>query len=188
MRARMALKYAGIDVEIREIALRQKPQSMLQVSPKGTVPVLVLTNGNVLEESLDIVFWALAQQDKQGWLAVDIVVAKALIAENDGDFKQALDRYKYPDRFPNALPADYRSQGEIFLQRLERRLNESQYLLAETISVADIAIFPFIRQFVAVDSAWFALAPYPKLAAWLSQLVESNLFLSIMQKQPTFVD
>jgi glutathione S-transferase len=188
MRARMALKYADIEVEIREISLRQKPTAMLQVSPKGTVPVLVLPNGTVLEESLDIVYWALAQQDQQSWLGVDLDLAKVLIADNDGNFKKALDRYKYPDRFPDALQADYRTQGEVFLQRLERQLNQNRYLLAETISVADIAIFPFIRQFAAVDSAWFASAPYPKLQTWLSHLVESTLFISIMQKQPTYVD
>lgn len=188
MRARMTLMYAGIDVQIREIDLRQKPSALLQVSPKGTVPVLVLPNGSIFEESLDIVYWALAQQDEQGWLAVDLDLAKVLIAENDGAFKKALDRYKYPDRFPDALQADYRTQGEVFLQRLERQLNQNRYLLAETISVADTVIFPFIRQFAAVDSAWFASAPYPKLQTWLSHLVESTLFISIMQKQPTYVD
>jgi glutathione S-transferase len=188
MRARMALKYAGIEVEIREISLREKPVSMLQVSPKGTVPVLVLPEGTVLEQSLDIMQWALSQRDLDGWLSADETQMLDLIAENDGEFKCALDRYKYPARYTENVQGAYRAQGEMFLNKLEARLMQTNYLFKNTITLADIAIFPFVRQFAAVDSAWFERAPYPKLKAWLEGLVNSALFVSIMQKQPTFVD
>lgn len=188
MRARMALKYAGVKVEIREISLRDKPKSMLDVSPKGTVPVLVLATGEVLEQSLDIMHWALTQSDIDGWLAVDLPQAQMLIDENDGKFKWALDRYKYPERYPDHPQQFYRAQGEAFLQKLEDLLTKQQYLLNSKISIADIAIFPFIRQFAAVDAAWFAETNYPALRGWLAGLVGSSLFESIMQKQPTFVD
>lgn len=188
MRARMALKYAGIAVETREIALKDKPKSMLQVSPKGTVPVLVLADGAVLEESLDIMRWALQQRDNDGWLDADSQLTARLIAENDGSFKQALDKYKYAIRFPEQPAESYRSQGELFLQKLEALLNQHRYLLEDRISQADIAIFPFIRQFATVDAAWFEKAPYPKLKGWLNEMVESVLFVSIMEKQPTYQD
>ena len=188
MRARMALKYAGVPVEIREISLRDKPKSMLEASPKGTVPVLVLQDGQVLAQSLEIMYWALAQRDEDAWLAVDLEHAQALIEENDGDFKYALDRYKYPDRYPEQQQLFYRAQGEVFLQKLETLLAAHPYLLSARLSMADIAIFPFIRQFAAVDAVWFAQASYPKARVWLAGLVGSTLFESIMQKQPTFVD
>jgi len=188
MRARMALKYAGIAVEIREISLKDKPRSMLKVSPKATVPVLVLSDGIVLEESLDIMRWALKQSDKAGWLDVDSERLQALVAENDGSFKQALDKYKYAIRFPEQTADTYRSQGELFLRELEVLLSQNRYLLKDSISQADIAIFPFIRQFSGVDVAWFEIAPYPKLKVWLNGLVESELFVSIMEKQPTYLE
>ena len=192
MRARMALKHAGVAVEIREISLREKPAHMLQVSPKGTVPVLVLASGEVIEQSLDIMHWALKQPRvsadlNNGWLNVDLAIAQSLIAQNDGDFKSALDRYKYPERYPEKSQAEHRAQGEVFLQRLEELLQTHDYLLANHVSLADIAIFPFIRQFVAVDAAWFESAPYPKLCVWLKALTSSALFISIMEKQPTYI-
>jgi len=188
MRARMALKYSGIDVEIREISLRDKPRSMLNVSPKGTVPVLVLPDGSVLEESLDIMRWALQQGDVHGWLRADSAMTAQLIAENDGNFKNALDKYKYAIRFPEQSADDYRGEGEQFLHKLESLLSTSRYLMKDQITLADIAIFPFIRQFSGVDTAWFETAPYPNLRTWLQGLVASELFLSIMEKQPTYIE
>lgn len=188
MRARMALVKADIDFEIREISLREKPTSLLKISPKGTVPVLLLHDGTVIDESIEIVDWALHKADPDGWLAIDKAAMQNLIAENDGAFKQALDRYKYPDRFPDLPAGDYRAAGEVFLQKLETRLTSRQYLLRDTISVVDIAIFPFIRQFANVDKGWFDASPYPKLRVWLASLMESALFERIMQKQPTYVD
>jgi len=185
MRARMALKLAGIDVEIREISLRDKPAHMLQVSPKATVPVLVLQDGTVIEQSLDIMHWALQQHA----LGANIHAAsEALISENDTAFKQALDAYKYPERYPSKTQIQHRADGEVFLQKLENLLLENVYLFSTTPSLADIAIFPFVRQFAAVESAWFETAPYPKLQIWLNRLVESELFISVMEKQPTYIE
>jgi len=186
MRARMALKYAGIAIEIREISLRDKPAHLFAVSPKATVPVLVLLDGAVLEQSLDIMHWALQQRDIDGWLLADSEQTQQLITENDTSFKQALDRYKYAIRFPEQSMEDYRSQGEAFLAKLEQRLTQTNFLMGEQVSLADIAIFPFIRQFSAVDADWFASTPYVRLKAWLSLLVESELFNSIMGKYPVY--
>lgn len=189
MRARMALRYANIDVEIREISLKEKPAHMLAVSPKGTVPVLVLASGRVIDQSLDIMNWAIDQFDVNEWniqapewqeLTAD------LIATNDGAFKQALDKYKYAIRFPENPPDVYRAQGEEFLQRLETLLQENTYLCRNTISKADVAIFPFVRQFSMVDEAWFERADYPALKAWLNDLLNSQLFLDVMKKYPVW--
>ena len=187
MRARMALKYADIAVEIREIELKNKPAEMLKVSPKATVPVLVLGDGTVIEQSLDIMLWALQKQDKEGWLNGDSALTQQLITENDSSFKQALDKYKYAIRFPEQSAQVNRAQGEVFLQKLEALLSQSPFLLSNQISLADIAIFPFIRQFSGVDSIWYESAPYPQLKVWLSTLVESELFTKIMQKQPAYM-
>lgn len=188
MRARMAIWVANIQVEVREISLREKPAHLLQISPKGTVPVLQLADGSVLEQSLDIMQWALIQHDSQGWLNADRDAMSRLIAINDGDFKKALDRYKYPDRYPEHPQSFYREQGEQFLERLETALSQHAYLLGESASMADVAIFPFIRQFAAVDAEWFAVSPYPKVRAWLEGWLESALFVEVMQKFPTYVE
>ncbi|MDO9392836.1 MAG: glutathione S-transferase [Methylotenera sp.] len=190
MRARMALKYAEIPVVIREISLRYKPAEMLKVSPKGTVPVLVFSDDSlnkkvVIEQSLEIMYWALRQRDVDGWLTADGALTEQLIAENDGDFKRVLDKYKYAIRFPEQAVETYRAQGEIFLVKLEVLLNQTQFLLNDKVRLADIAIFPFIRQFASVDNIWFESAPYPRLKIWLKTLAESELFLSVMEKQPT---
>ena len=187
MRARMALKYAGVAVEIREIALRAKPAHLLQISPKGTVPVLLTTQGVVLEQSLDIMYWALQQSDPDGWLSADAAQTQPLITENDTSFKQALDRYKYAIRFPEQPMEEYRSQGEVFLAKLEHKLAQTEFLMSVGLTLADIAIFPFIRQFSAVDAAWFESADYPKLKAWLNLMLSSALFNSIMDKHPVYV-
>ena len=188
MRARMALSYADIAVEIREISLKDKPAHMLQVSPKATVPVLVLPNGQVIDQSLEIMQWALQQRDADGWLSADPQYTALLIAENDGSFKQNLDRYKYAIRFPEHSAEDYRQLGELFLAKLEQRLQQRAFLLGDVISLADIAIFPFIRQFVAVDHDWFESTGYIKLKSWLQHLVESDLFTRVMVKYPTYTD
>jgi len=191
MRARMALSYAGIQVEIREIALREKPAHMLAVSPKGTVPVLVLASNEVLEQSLDIMDWALQQSDVDEWIIQDQAGQKLtadLIVTNDGAFKKSLDKYKYAIRFPENPPEIYRAQGEEFLQRLEILLQQNTYLCRNTISKADVAIFPFVRQFSMVDENWFESADYPSLKAWLNGLLNSQLFLGVMQKYPVWAD
>ncbi|HSI44709.1 MAG TPA: glutathione S-transferase [Methylophilus sp.] len=188
MRARMALWAAQIQVELREVSLREKPQHLLQISPKATVPVLQLADGTMLEQSLDIMRWALQQNDPHGWLKGDMVMADALIFSNDGEFKKALDRYKYPERYPEQSALFYREQGEQFLQRLEALLVEHRFLFGDSASIADVAIFPFIRQFAAVDAEWFERSDYPRLQEWLAGWVEGGLFAEVMQKFPTYIE
>jgi glutathione S-transferase len=189
MRARMALKLAEIDAEIREISLREKPAHMLQVSPKGTVPVLVLPDGSMIDESLEIMQWALKEHALQTSIHAGARASVlALISENDNAFKRALDAYKYPERYPNKTQIQHRADGEVFLQKLENLLQDNLYLFSGTPSLADIAIFPFVRQFAAVDAVWFEQADYHKLLIWLRTLVESELFASIMEKQPTYIE
>jgi len=188
MRARMALWAAQVQLEVREVSLRDKPAHLLQISPKGTVPVLQLPDGTVLEQSLDIMQWALAQHDPQGWLNSDCEAVNHFISINDGDFKKALDRYKYPERYPEQAQLASRQQGEQFLQMLETALQQHRFLLGDSASMADVAIFPFIRQFAAVDGEWFAGSAYPRLRAWLEEWLESPLFAEIMQKFPTYTE
>ncbi len=188
MRARMALKYAGIEVEIREISLRDKPKHMVAISPKATVPVLVINDSRVIDESLDIIYWALEQSDQAGWLASNIDTAKALIAENDSGFKAALDAYKYADRYPEKTQEEHRADGEVFLQKLEDLLAQYDGLNGALPTLADIAIFPFVRQFRGVDIKWFEASQYVRLNQWLLGLIESDLFTSIMQKHPTYIE
>ncbi len=185
MRARMALKFANIEVEIREISLREKPAHMLQISPKATVPVLIFTDGSVIDESLEIMYWALKQHSLQTNIHEPY---RALILENDTRFKQALDAYKYPERHPNKTQIQHRADGEVFLQKLENLLSENNYLFGTAPSLADMAVFPFIRQFAAVDSAWFEQCEYSKLRAWLNEWINSELFNSVMTKNPTYVE
>ena len=190
MRARMALKLVEVAVEIREIALRDKPAHMLQVSPKATVPVLVLPDGSVIEESLEIMLFALKTHALVDNIHAGVI---ALIVQNDTNFKQALDAYKYPERFPTQSQRVYRQQGEVFLRQLENLLQQNTYLFDTTPTFADYAIFPFVRQFSAVDVVWFDgfnqdSANYPKLRTWLKSLVESDLFKSVMKKQPTYIE
>ncbi len=193
IRARMALKYAGVQVELREILLREKPTSMLAVSIKGTVPVLVLPDGSVFDESYDVMRWALGVNDSDYWW--DPILASeidGLIEQNDFSFKVHLDHYKYADRYsqdpqnPQHTMEYYRSQAEGFLDTLEARLTTSQFLLGEKISIADVGIFPFIRQFAFVDKSWFDQAPYPNLQNWLAYFLTSDLFLSVMTKYPVW--
>jgi glutathione S-transferase len=185
MRARMALQYADIAVEMREISLRDKPGHMVALSPKATVPVLVLPDETVIDESLAIMFWALSQQDVDGWLDIDLSTANALIQANDSWFKKALDTYKYADRYPEKTQAEHRAVGEVFLQQLTDLLQHQDGLCGRLPSLADIAIFSFIRQFKGVDSAWFE-RDYARLNIWLTTLTQSDLFNSIMQKHPTY--
>ena len=191
MRARMAIAYSGIDVELREVVLSNKPKSMLEYSPKGTVPVLVLPDEVVIDESRDIIRWALSMHDPDQWVRDDhewMTAAKELVDENDTSFKQALDRYKYHVRYPEHSAEFYREKGEVFLERLNNKLSESEYLLGDDMSVADISIFPFVRQFAFVDKEWFDQAPYAKLQTWLNGMLQSSLFMDVMQKHAEWKD
>ncbi len=190
MRARTALIYSDISIELREVALRAKPAAMLTASPKGSVPVLVLPDGRVIEQSWDIMLWALHHNDAQNWLGENetkLQAALPLVLENDTTFKRALDCYKYPERYPEQHQDFYRAQGEVFMQKLETRLSNTAYLLGDTMSIADAALLPFVRQFTAVDAAWFATSPYPKLRDWLDSFTRSELFAQVMQKFPVWL-
>ncbi|WP_298810926.1 glutathione S-transferase [uncultured Psychrobacter sp.] len=183
MRARLGLIFAELPVELREITLKNKPDQMLAISPKGTVPVLQLADGTVIEESAEIMMWALEQNDPQGLLDEKISSeANALMAQNDNEFKQWLDRYKYADRHPEMTQIEYRQKGEIFLQDLEALLTKTTYLLGNSVTVADIGIMPFIRQFAHVDRDVFYELPYPKLQLWLQHWLEHPLFVQAMTK------
>ena len=215
IRARMALAYVEISYELREVSLKNKPREMLEISPKGTTPVMqIFGNGQikdetkglsplfhrvspdfmVLEESLDIMQWALQQDDQLNWgnlSDADLTIANQLISTNDREFKQALDRYKYAKRFPERSPEFYRQQAEGFLQVLEQRLGEShqslsKFLIGDRQTFADIAIFPFVRQLAYVDIEWFNSSPYRHLQNWLRSHESSALFELVMQKFPVW--
>jgi glutathione S-transferase len=181
MRARMAIAVSGVGVELREVVLRDKPPEMLAISPKGTVPVLHLADGNVIDESLDIMRWALGQYDPDNWLAGD---EPERIAANDGPFKAALDRYKYPHRYDITDAEPYRREGWKFLVDLDDRLADQACLAGDSPSFADIAIFPFVRQFAATDQAWFDRQTATALQRWLTALTTMPLFEAIMQRFP----
>ncbi len=184
IRARLALLQSKIKVEIREVDPSNKPVELTQISPKATVPVLVLVNGKVLDESLDIMLWALQQNDPEQWLDEELQgLTQQLICENDVGFKSFLDKYKYSDRYPEFSREYYRQQGETFLLKLENLLNETPYLLGKNITLVDIAIMPFIRQFAGVDPGWFTKCKYQKLREWLNKQLESENFRTAMQKK-----
>ena len=185
MRARMALLVSQQQCHIREVVLRDKPPSLLAYSPKGTVPVLVLADETVVDESLDIMRWALERSDPDSWLTPkneDIAAVFAIIAACDGDFKANLDRYKYATRYEGADPLAHRTKAEAFLLVLDQRLQTTTFLFGDRRCLADIAIAPFVRQFANADRAWFDNTPYPSLQRWLSDFLSSDLFARCMVK------
>lgn len=186
IRARLAIAYTGICVELREVELKNKPQQLLALSPKATVPVLLLENGTVIDESLDIMRWALACNDPERWLAID-AAGNQLIEWNDGAFKYFLDRYKYADRYPEFSAHHYRQQAEAFLTELENRLADFKHLCGNDFSLADAAIFPFVRQFAGVDEEWFQNSLYQRLKQWLGESLNSELFKRAMVKHPVWM-
>jgi len=189
MRARLAIAITSCQVEIREVVLRDKPARLLEISPKGTVPVLLKNDNSVLEESLDIMLWA--AESHAIWQSLDDEQRNEsflLIQENDVSFKQALDRYKYADRYPEHSQQFYREQGEQFLAKLEQRLNQRDGLVSDSLTLVDYAILPFIRQFALVDWDWFSQADYPKLQNWLNTFLQSVLFKRIMQQYKPWQD
>jgi len=188
IRARLGLMVAQQQVVYREVLLRDKPAALRIASPKATVPVLVLSDGRVVDESLDILYWALQKNDPQQWLHSDTETTKQWIDENDTSFKGHLDRYKYADRFPEKTQTEYRQQGEVFLQKLEVQLAVHNFLLGDQMGLVDAAIFPFIRQFAFVDKAWFDQSPYPCLQRWLEGWLSSDMFLSVMKKRAFWQD
>lgn len=190
MRGRMGLKASGLEYEHREILLRDKPNDMLVISPKGTVPVFQIGD-QVIEESLELLLFALNHHDPSGWLDCDRAEADQLIARNDGPFKHHLDRYKYASRYEEtAMRGDvdirHRRKAEEIIADYEDRLSGHDFLLGEKQTIADIAIFPFMRQFANTDTHWWLEAPYPKSRAWLTRHLDSDLFKSIMTKFPVW--
>jgi glutathione S-transferase len=185
MRARLAIAVSGQSCELREVVLRDKPEALLQASAKGTVPVLVLPDGTVIDESLDIMRWALQRHDPSGWLFGDAATTDR-IAGCDGPFKHHLDRYKYPNRYqlPNGT-AD-RDQGAVFLLQLEAVLREQVFLHGTHFGLADAAIAPFVRQYAHTDPIWFAAQPWPRLLNWLTHFESSALFAIAMHKFETW--
>lgn len=186
MRARMALTISQQAYEHREIILRDKPQAMLDASPKGTVPVFITNEGTVIDESLDLALWALKRSDPDGWLNT---YEPELVAQNDGPFKHHLDRYKYASRYDDdvargAVDLTHRGSAEVILEQLNQRLERTSYLSGEQLSFTDIAIFPFIRQFAAVEREWWQATPYAALREWLNARITSDLFKTIMVKHP----
>lgn len=186
MRARLALRFAGITVELREVILKDKPAQLIQISPKGTVPVMQLLDGRVIDESIEVAYWALETSDPLSLIPKQDAIdeCKALIHDCDYDFKQWLDKYKYADRHPQYPIEHYREEGEKYLARLEARLQCQKYLLAADSSLADIAIMPFVRQFAMVDMKWFEDSQYTALKRWLTHWLQSEDFLAIMKKYP----
>ncbi len=189
MRARLALHVSGLPYQLREVSLKTKPAEMLAESPKGTVPVLVLPSGQVIDESLDIMHWALAQNDPDGWLSPALDKMLDLINAYDGAFKHALDRYKYPDRYPQQSGRDVqafalaqRQEAANCLVKLEPRLSQG-WLCSSQPSLADMAILPFVRQFAHTDAIWFAAQPWPQLQAWLAWFKATKLFETVLTKQ-----
>ena len=191
MRARLALAVSGEPYELREVVLRDKPAELLAASPKGTVPVLVLPDGTVIDQSLDVMLWALRRQDPESWLLPPrgaIADMLTLVAGNDGDFKRDLDRYKYPHRYPEESAGDaqafalrHRARGATWLAKLDGMLYEG-WLFGPRVSLADMALLPFVRQFAHTDAAWFAAQPWPRLRAWLAGFEAGARFQAVMEK------
>ena len=179
----MAIHISGQKCELREVLLRDKPPSMLEYSAKGTVPVLILQDGNVIDESLDVIDWALNLNDPDDWQrSKDTKKTKELIKINDGEFKYHLDRYKYSKRYDNEDPEFHRKKCLKFIESINNELNNSEYIFDDNISYADIVLLPFIRQFRIADIEWFDSLPYDNLKKWLSRFLDSSLLNSIMKK------
>lgn len=185
IRASLALWQAGVAVQVHEVSLRDKPAELLRLSPKGTVPVLHLPDGTVLEQSLEIMRWALTQHDPEGWLqAAPMEAMLALIAQNDDPFKQLLDRYKYAERHPERTASEWRDEAvRTHLADLDARLHHQPCLFGPHWSLTDMALLPFVRQFAQVDRAWFDATPtLHALRAWLQRGLDLPLFATVMAK------
>lgn len=180
----MAFTYAHIHVTQIEVDLKNKPPEMRDASPKATVPVLLLADGMVIDESMDIIFWALQQSDPDNWLCPQFKDSwSALIALNDNNFKPILDNYKYPERSEKKDRIYYRNSAKEYFEQLDTLLMTNRYLIAEHISIADVALFPFVRQFYMVDINWFRQSEFHHLLRWLERMINSSLFETVMKKQ-----
>jgi glutathione S-transferase len=181
IRARMVIRHCGFLVEIKEVDLKNKPIELIKISPKATVPVLQLESGKVIDQSLEIIKYVLGETKNSDLIPEAILEGEKLIEENDQYFKIYLDKYKYPQRFPENSAVNYRENGEVFLKKLEEILSQRKFLCGANISYIDIAIFPFIRQFAMVDPAWFDNSQYKNLRNWLKFFLNSEIFLAVMR-------
>lgn len=181
MRARLAISLSGIKVELREVVLREKPRQMLELSPKGTVPVLVCHDDQVIDESFDIMIWALGND----FFKIDEC---ELVKHCDENFKPWLDRYKYPNKYNDNTQEFVLENAMNFLELLEKKLEKNIFLFGSNRGFADIGIAPFIRQFAHVDIEWFLSLKYPKLINWYKEFVDWHVFKSIMAKNPKWAD
>ena len=197
MRARMGILMAQQTVLLRAVVTKNKPPEMLAISPKGTVPVLLLNHDlkdseRVIDESLDIMLWALGENDPQDLLYCNfpsgLSAMLQLVKENDHVFKPILEKYKRARRFSEVSEKFYRRECEVFIESLEQRLNGQEYLLGDGASLADYALLPFVRQFSRVDKKWFSKAPYPNLRKWLVLFLQSPFFTKVMAKYPLWLD
>lgn len=185
MRARLAIKASGIKVRLREILLRDKPEPFLNASAKGTVPVLELPDGQVIDESLDVMFWALEAHDPQGWLDVrarDKDHVEEHLARLDTEFKHHLDRYKYATRYDDVDESEHRAKGVAFLVQWDKLLGAQNALSGDTLGLLDYATLPFVRQFRIADNDWFDAQDWPHLHLWLQQFLASDAFAAVMTK------
>ena len=185
VRSRLALRVSGQSYELREVALRNKPPEMLAVSPKGTVPVLIDIDGRVLDESIDIMLWALGKNDPEKWLIPeigDLTAMLQLIGEFDRGFKYHLDRYKYPNRYADTDPKIHRTKCCLYLDKFNAQLMINTYLFGHYITLADMAIVPFVRQFAHTDQEWFNQQSWAHLKTWLETLINSEIYLKVMAK------
>jgi len=189
MRARMAIYQASIQCELREVVLKDKPEALLAISKEATVPVLLTKSEDIIDQSLQVMYWALEQNDPDDWLAANKEETQSLINANDDEFKSYLDRYKYHVGYPEYTQEEYREKALPFLETLEQRLDENQgvALLSSQLTLADIAIFPFVRQFANVDLNWFQSSHYNNVNAWYTRLEQSSLFTQCMNKYAQWV-
>lgn len=187
IRSRLALIYSGVKCELFEVDLRNKPKALLDLSPKATVPVLLLPCGKVIEESIDIMHYALKQNDPDGWTAQGLGVIDAIIKKNDIEFTPALRKYKYYERYEGSKDVYLKQAEDIFIIWLERQLQQAHYVSGNRISLADIAIVPFVRQFAKADQGWFDNSCYVGIKRWLQDLTDSAIFNVAMEKHSTFL-
>jgi len=192
MRARMGIGLAGQLVMLRAVTTKNKPEEMLAASPKGTVPVLVLDDGSVIDESLDIMLWALNKSDPLNLLYTQdsnaLPAMLMLIALNDEQFKPSLENYKLARRKHEVSEIYYRRECEVFVAQFEFILSRQEYFMGETPSLSDYALLPFIRQFARVDRQWYLQSPYPNLRRWLNSHLQTPFFTKVMTKFPLWID
>ena len=173
--------YSKISYEHREILLKERPKKLYQLSPKGTVPVLNLPDGKVIDESLDIMKWSVSVNDPDSWYVNNIDYQLEIISINDKEFKKWLDRYKYHDRYPEYSVEYYREKCEKILDNFEKILASEKFLFSNNISLADIALLPFVRQFSNVDIIWFRNR-FINLSGWMDELIGMEIFQAMMKK------